>query len=59
MCVYVCVYEGKFPLDWLEEKNRYIIYRALCTMKVWGPLFKIIGNFKMATGEHQTKLGPF
>lgn len=47
------------PITLVGDKTSDIIYRAWCRMKGWGPLFKIIGNFKMATAEHQSKPGAF
>lgn len=49
VCVYVyifvlcvCVKGSSHQIGW-REKNSYIIYRALCKMKVWGPLFNLLG----------------
>lgn len=62
LCVYVCVVcvcEGKFPSDWLEEKKQLHNLQSFVQNESVGPLIQLIGNFKTATAGHQTKLGPF
>lgn len=40
-------------------RTGYIICRTQCKIKIQGPVFKIIKNFKELTAEHWTKHGPF
>lgn len=35
-----------------SSKTSYIIYGVQSKMKSWGPLFKIIRNFKIVIAEH-------